>query len=137
MKHVCQYLCSEIVTVTYEEPPGEIRQTIANLEEIASDKAVLLVDEPPNLGTPISLAIQGRDLFGVVRARLHDAALGWFAIISLDGASEWCQELFTPKHLLEVCGCSQEGSRNTKARYLDSMRNTEENVPVNFVVSEA
>jgi hypothetical protein len=137
MTHSCHYLCSEIVTVTFEDQPGEIRQMIANLEEIASDKAVLLVDEPPSLGAPISLAVQGRDLFGTVRARLHDAALGWFAIISLDAASEWCHDWFAPKHLLPVCGCSQEASTNSKARYLESTRNTEENVPVNFVVSEA
>ena len=37
MVHSCQYLCSELVTVTYEEQPGEIRQTTANLEEISTD----------------------------------------------------------------------------------------------------
>jgi hypothetical protein len=137
MPHTCHYLCSEIVTVMCEDQPGEIRQTVATLEEIANDQAVLLVEEPPSLGAPISLAIQGRDLFGVVRARLHDAALGWFAIVSLDAASRWCREWFVPKHLLAVCGCSQEGLTGTKARYLESTRNTEENVPVSFVVSEA
>lgn len=137
MTHACHYLCSEIVTVTYEDRPGEIRQSIANLEEIASDKAVVLVEEPPRLGMPISLAIQGRDLFGIVRARLHDAALGWFAIVSLDAASEWRREWFAPRHLLAVCECSQDALTSTKARDSDSTRNAEENVPVNFVVSEA
>lgn len=137
MTHVCHYLCSELVTVTYENQPGEIRQTIANLEEIASDKAVFLVEEPPSLGTPISLAIQGRDLFGVVRARLHDAALGWFAIISLDAASEWCREWFAPKHLLAACGCSRQDSTSAKVPCLARTRNAEENVPVSFVGSQA
>jgi hypothetical protein len=137
MPHTCHFLCSEIVTVTCENQPGEIRQMIATLEEIASDQAVLLVDEPPNLGAPISLAIQGRDLYGVVRARLHDAVLGWFAIVSLDAASRWCRDWFAPKHLLAVCGCSPEGLTGTKVPYLESTRNTEENVPVSFVVSEA
>ena len=108
MTHVCHYLCSEIVTVTYEHQPGEIHQTIANLEEIASDEAVLLVDEPPNLGTPICLAIQGRDLFGVVQARLHDAALGWFAIVSLDAASRWRRKWFAPKHLWRCADAPRE-----------------------------
>lgn len=137
MTHVCHYLCSEIVTVTYEDQAGEIRQTIANLEEISSDKAVLLVEEPPHLEATISLAIQGRDLFGVVRARLHNTALGWFAIVSLDAASRWGREWFVPKHLLAVCGCSQETFRSAKVRDLDRTRNAEENVPVNFVVSQA
>lgn len=137
MPHTCHYLCSEMITVTFEQQPGQIRQTVANLEEIASDQAVLLVPEPPRPGTPISLAIQGRDLFGVVRDRLHDASLGWFAFISLDAASTWTREWFAPKHLLAMCGCSQEALTRPKARYLESTSDAEENVPVNFVVSEA
>jgi hypothetical protein len=137
MPHVCPYLCSEIVTVTYEDHPGGIRQTLANLEEIASDQAVLLIEDPPCLGAPLSLAIQGRDLFGVVRSRMHDAVLGWFAIISLDAASRWSPDWFAPQHLLAVCGCSPEACTNTKARYLESAQNTEENIPVNSVVLEA
>jgi len=137
MLHTCQFLCSELITVTYEKQPGEIRQTIANLEEISTASAVVLLDEEPQLGASISLAIKGRDLFGVIGARLHDAALGWFAIVALDAGSLWNREWFAPKHLLEICGCSLEGATNRKARALENTRNTEENVPVNFVASEA
>jgi hypothetical protein len=136
MTHACHYLCSEIITVTYEDECGEIRQTIANLEEIWSDEAVLLIEEPPSLGKPISLAIQGSDLFGVIGARVHDAALGWFAIVSLDVASRWKREWFAPKHLLATCECFLEGCTSAKAQYLDRTKNAEENVPVSFVVSE-
>ena len=137
MIHSCQFLCSELVTVTFEQQPGEIRQTVANLEEISTDSAVVLLDEKPNLGASISLSIKGRDLFGVVKGCLHDAALGWFAIIALDAASLWSRDWFSPKHLLAMCMCSLEGATHTKARALENTRNTEEIVPVNFVVSEA
>jgi hypothetical protein len=137
MPHVCHYLCSEIVTVTYEEEPHKLRQMTANLEEIASDVAVLLVEEPPSLGTPISLSIQGRDLFGVVGARLHDATLGWFVIISLDATSRWSRGWFAPKHLFAVCECSPKSSTGARALYLENTRNAEENVPVNSLASEA
>jgi hypothetical protein len=137
MVHTCQYLCSELVTVTYEEQPGEIRQTIANLEEISTDCAVVLLEEKPTLGASISLAIKGRDLFGVIGARMHDATLGWFAIVALDATSLWNREWFSPKHLLEICGCSLEGATRAKARSLENTRNTEENVPVSFVALEA
>ena len=132
MLHTCQYLCSELITVTYEEQPGEIRQTIANLEEISTTSAVVLLEEKPKLGVSISLAIKGRDLFGVIGARLHDAALGWFAIVALDAGSLWNRDWFSPKHLLEICGCSLKGATRDKARTLENTRNTEENVPVNL-----
>jgi hypothetical protein len=137
MHHSCQFLCSELVTVTYEEQPGEIRQATANLEEISTTSAVVLLEEKPSLGSSISLSIKGHDLFGVIKASLYDATLGWFVIVALDAASLWHRDWFTPKHLLEICGCSPEGATRTKARTLENTRNTEENVPVSFVVSEA
>jgi len=137
MAHSCQYLCSELVTVTYEEQPGEIRQTTANLEEISSTSAVVLLEEKPRLGSSISLSVKDRDLFGVIKGSLYDAALGWFAIVALDAASLWHRDWFAPKHLLEICGCSLEGATWTKAQALENTRNTEENVPVSFVASTA
>jgi len=135
MAHSCQFLCSELVTVTYEEQPGEIRQTTANLEEISSTSAVVLLQEKPRLGSSISLSVKDRDLFGVIQASLFDATLGWFAIVALDAASLWHRDWFSPKHLLEICGCSLEGVTWTKAPALENTRNTEENVPVSFVAS--
>jgi hypothetical protein len=137
MHHACQFLCSELVTVTYEEQPGEIRQATANLEEISPTRAVVLLEEKPSLGSSISLSIKGFDLFGVINACLHDATLGWFVIVALDAASRWDRDWFSPKHMLEICGCSPEGATPTKARALENAKNTEENVPVSFVVSEA
>jgi len=137
MDHACQYLCSELVTVTYEEQPGDIRQTTANLEEISTTCAVVLLDEKPKVGSSISLAVKGRDLFGEIKATLHDAALGWFAVVALDASSLWHPGWFSPQHLLEICGCCWTGATHTKAGALENTRNTEENVPVDFVVSEA
>jgi hypothetical protein len=137
MSHSCHYLCSELVTVTYEEQPGEIRQATANLEEISTNCAVVLLEEKPSLGSSISLAIKGRDLFGVITANLYDATLGWFTIITLDAASLWRREWCSPKHLLAMCSCSLEQATRTKAQALENAKNTEENVPVRFVWSEA
>jgi len=123
--------------VTYEEHPGEIRQTTANLEEISTTCAVVLLEEQPKVGCPISLAIKDHDLFGEIRATLYDAALGWYAVVALDAGSLWRPEWFSPQHLLEICGCSWTGATHTKAWALENTRNTEENVPVNSVVSEA
>jgi hypothetical protein len=135
MHHTCHYLCSELVTVTYEEQPGEIRQTTANLEEISAKFAVVLLEEKPALGSPISLAVKDHDLFGVIKASLYDAMLGWFAVVALDAASLWNRDWFSPKHLLAMCDCSLEGATGTKANTLESTQITEEIVPVSFVWS--
>ena len=137
MDHSCQYLCSELATVTYEEQPGEIRQTTANLEEISTTCAVVLLEEKPKVGCPISLAIKGHDLFGEIKAILYDATLGWFTVVALDAGSVWCPEWFSPQHLLGMCMCSSADATPTKAQTLESTRNTEENVPVSFLVSQA
>ncbi len=108
--HSCQYLCSELVTVTYEEQPGEIHQAIANLEEISTTSAVVLLEEKPNLGSSICLSIKNRDLFGVISASIYDATLGWFMVVTLDAASLWHRDWFTPKHLLTMCTNSFEGA---------------------------
>ena len=110
---------------------------MANLEEISADCAVVLLDEEPSLGSPISLSVKDHDLFGVVKARVCDATLGWFAIVGLDAASRWNRDWFSPKHLLHVCECYSEDATEPKVQTLDNTRNTEENVPVNFVSSEA
>src|SRR5579859_3572372 len=100
MAYSCQYLCSELVTVTYEEQPGRIRQGIANLEEISDRAAVVLLDDELSLGAPISLAIKDRDLYGTVVSRLFDALLGWYVTIQFDAASLWNRFLMAPRNLL-------------------------------------
>lgn len=137
MEHSCQYLCSELVTVTYEEQPGEIRQATANLEEISTTCAVVLLEEKPKVGSPISLAVKGRDLFGQIKAALYDTALGWFAVVALDANSLWNADWFSPQHMLGICGSCLEGATKTKAQTPENTRNTEENVPVSFLVSRA
>jgi hypothetical protein len=136
MAHSCSFLCSQLVKVVYEDHPGELRQATANLEEISTNSAVVLLEEKPRLGSPILLAINGHDLFGVITSSLYDATLGWFVTAALDPDSTWRRDWFTPKHLLARCGCSLEGVSSSKARALENTRDTEENVPVSFVVRE-
>jgi hypothetical protein len=137
MGHSCEFLCSEIITVTYEDAPGEVCQSIANLEEISSTRAVVLLNERPRLGSPMYLSVKAHDLFGVITSSMYDATLGWFVTITLDADSTWQPGSFSPEHLLAACACSLEGGTWTKARALENARVTEENVPVSFVVWQA
>jgi hypothetical protein len=137
MAHSCRYLCSELVTVIYEERPGELCETTANLEEISMTAAVVLLDEKPHLGSAISLTVKGRDLFGLVTSRLYDRTLGWFVNITLEPDSTWGREWFSPKHLLEVCTCSSEEATGTKARALENSKVTEKLALVSFLARHA
>jgi hypothetical protein len=137
MGHSCRYLCSEIVKVIYEDQPGEVYQIIGNLEEISASNAVVLLENRPRLGSPISLEIKGRDLFGVITSSVYDATLGWFITVTLDAASSWRRDSIAPQHLLALCDCSSKKVRRAKVHTLESDQNTEENVPVSFLARRA
>lgn len=92
-----RYLCSQLVTAIYEPRPGEFCQAMANLEEISTTSALVLLQQKPRLGSPISLVIKGHDLFGVITSSLYDAAAGWLVAITLDAESAWRREWFSPK----------------------------------------
>ena len=137
MDHSCQYLCSELVTVTYEEQPGEIRQATANLEEISTTCAVVLLEEKPRSVLLSHWLSKDRDLFGVIKASLYDAGSG-LVCHGRSGRRIAVESRLvlsaTPARDLRML---LEGATRTKARTLENTRNTEENVPVSFVVSEA
>lgn len=133
MDHSCRYLCSELVTVIYEENPGELYQTIANLEEISMTSATILLDEQPRLGSPISVTDKGHDLFGRVLSRSYDSTLGWFVTVSLDANSVWRKKWFSPQHLLAVCPCAAEQPVWSKVPTLENPKITEENTLASFL----
>lgn len=137
MSHTCRYLCSELVQAIFEPMPGEIRQTTANLEEISATSAVILMQERPRLGAPISLSIQDHDVFGVLTSSVYDPVLGYYATIALDTESSWNERQVSPKHLLSICSCKGEGVTETKTNTLEAPRNTEEILPVKSVARGA
>jgi hypothetical protein len=133
MDHSCQYLCSELVTVMYEDQPGELCQITANLEEISATSVTVLMDDKPRVGSPISLTVKGRDLFGRITSRLHYTTLGWFATITLDPDSTWRPEWFSPKHSLRVCVQCAEEAMPAKVLALEVPKVTEENALASFL----
>ncbi len=134
---MCRYLCSELVTVVYEPHSGELCHATANLEEISMTSAIVLLDDNPRLGSPISLTVKGRDLFGLITSRVYDPALGWFITITLDADSTWRRKSFSPQHLLAVCPCSCEDLTPTEANALETSKITEENELVSFLARHA
>src|SRR6266481_3352504 len=98
-----RYLCSELVNVLYEDRQRQVHQTTANLEDISSGSAeLLLFDDILQPGLPISFCAKDRDLYGVVQSCEQDPTLGWFARIRLDKSSQWSGRKFIPKHFLPL-----------------------------------
>jgi hypothetical protein len=101
-----RYLCSEMVTVLYEDRSRRTAEKTANLEEISSKTATLLLDEPLDPGQPISFTARGFDLYGEVESQDQDAILGWYVKIRLSRFSRWCGRMFVPEHFLALCASS-------------------------------
>jgi hypothetical protein len=103
-----RYLCSELVSVLYEDRQRQIHQTTANLEDISSGSAeLLLFDNILQPGLPISFCAKDHDLYGVVQSCEQDPILGWFARIRLDKSSRWSCRKFIPEHFLPLRGRSE------------------------------
>src|SRR5260370_31925012 len=112
MQHVDdnpRYLCSELVSILYEDGDRNVHQTTANLEDISSSSAeLLLFDNILQPGLAISFCSKEHDLYGVVQSCERDPALGWFARIRLDKSSQWSGRKFIPEHFLAMRSISKQ-----------------------------
>ena len=99
----CRYLCSELISVHYEDRFGGTNQAVVNLEEISSTAATILADKKLEPGRPISLRAKQHRLHGIVESSDFDATLGWFVKIALDSDSRWHGRLFVPEHFIALC----------------------------------
>jgi hypothetical protein len=98
----CRYLCSELVSLLYEDRFWNTHQTAANLEEISSTSLALWSENKVESGRPVSLCVQGHDLYGVVESCVHDPLLGWYLKVKLDYLSQWHERMFVPAHFLAL-----------------------------------
>ena len=101
-------LCSELVSVLYEDRSRDTRSMIANLEKISSNYAVLLSDERLHAGWPVAFNAHGHDLYGTVESVEMDDVLGCFAKVKLDATSRWNGRVFVPEHFLALCALPQD-----------------------------
>lgn len=107
-------LCSELVSVLYEDRSRQTLQTVGNLEEISSDSAVLCLEESVQRGKPVSFRVKNHDLYGVVDSCVADPQLGFFVTVALDKSSRWSEQWFTPEHLLSLWKAAEEDERATR-----------------------
>jgi hypothetical protein len=100
--HEPRYMCSQLVNVLYEDRSLILNQTVANLEELSSTHATLLLEERLAPGSPASFHAKGHDLNGFVESSEYYETLGWMVEIELEPASKWNAEMFIPDHSLRI-----------------------------------
>ena len=96
------HLCSELVSISWEEETRGVRSAAANLEAIAETEATVLTDADLPPGTRLWIDCQGHRLQGVIRSSTCDPILGFFISVELDPESHWSEKWFTPAHLLKL-----------------------------------
>ena len=108
-----RYLCSEMVEVDYETTPGTVLKLDANLEEIAPNRAILLLEVSVRRGNALSFRAQGRRLRGVVESWLYEPPLGYFVTVRFEDGYEWREEQFRPQHTLKLARPTRARSQGT------------------------
>lgn len=76
---------------------------VANLEEISSGGAILLIEERLEPGLAVSLRAKDDLLHGQVECSAFEPELGWFIRLAFREDSRWHSRLFRPDHFVALC----------------------------------
>jgi len=107
-----RYLCSELVEVQWVDEFGQRQELTANLEEIWSRGAQLLMELPVRPGTRLGFKTRGPFFEG--RAIRCDAdPLGYFVTVAFNRDIRWSPELYRPAHLLDPSKVKPQPGRKT------------------------
>ena len=94
-------LCADLVEVEWEDPSGQLKTTIAHLEDISVSGACLQVDLALPLHTKLRVTHANGDLTGRVRYCVY-REIGYFVGIEFHASCKWSQQNFEPLHLLDL-----------------------------------
>lgn len=95
-------MCSELVTLVYDDGRGDSKAIVGNLEEIGEWAACVMTDDPITPGSRVAILCQGHQLQGVVECCTIDDLLGFILRVGLDPESRWSEGKFRPKHLYPI-----------------------------------
>jgi hypothetical protein len=93
-------LCADLVDVQWKDPAGQVRRSVANLEDISLSGACLQVDRPVPLGTNFRISYPNGKLSGKVKYCVF-REIGYFLGVEFEPGSQWSQRSYRPQHLLD------------------------------------
>jgi len=94
-------MCSELVTVFYQDSQGRSRRVVANLEDISLCGVCLLVDDPVPINSSLRICHPKGEFSGNVRYCLF-REIGYFLGVQFDEGSRWSPDVWRPRHLLDL-----------------------------------
>ncbi|MGA2133341.1 MAG: PilZ domain-containing protein [Bryobacteraceae bacterium] len=104
-------LCADMVEVTWRDPPGGARQSIALLEDISTSGMCLQFEIPLPIGARVDVHCRKDTLAGTVRYCVY-REIGYFVGIELEASSKWSRQHFEPQHLLDLEELVLRSARN-------------------------
>lgn len=93
-------LCSELVTVSWRDPYGKPRQTVAVLEDISHSGACCQLDGPIPCGESVLVRYSTGEFPGEVRYCRFDE-IGFYVGVEFAPPVKWTESQFHPSHLLD------------------------------------
>lgn len=93
-------LCADLVSMSWTGEDGFSHEEIANLEDISGHGLCLQVEQPVPVGVRVTVTAGETVMHGQIRY-CREELFGWFCGVQLDEGSEWPQERYQPKHLLD------------------------------------
>ena len=91
--------CSDLIKVRIESP-GEPRELIANLEDIAPSGACAQFEQAVPAGARLCLML-GRHKFRGRVTHCTRNEIGYFVGVRFDAERQWSRKIYEPEHLLD------------------------------------
>jgi hypothetical protein len=93
-------MCADMVEVSWKDPAGKRRRTMALLEDISASGACLQLETPLPAGVEVIWTAQSQDFQGRVRYCLY-REIGYFAGIEFSPVSKWSKTAYHPQHMFD------------------------------------
>jgi hypothetical protein len=93
-------LCADLVHIRWKDKSGNVRKSVANLEDISVNGACLQMETEVPADTVIRITHAKGELAGTVKYCEH-RDFGYFLGIEFQEGGKWSLRHFRPQHLLD------------------------------------
>lgn len=116
LETIDRYFCSHLVAVRLPGPERQLREIVANIEEISSTGMCLNLEEPLDRGLSLRIEASNRGRAHSFSATVVDCQeeppMGYYAQLEFDSGCRWSPLAFEPEHLVRI---DQAGTRRSAA----------------------
>ena len=103
-------LCAELVEVGWRDQTGQRHGAIANLEEISTQGASIILEAALSVGTTVQIRCLRGVFTGAVCYCHHEPDFGYVAGLEFVGGTRWDMRKYRPRHLLDPLSVAGDGA---------------------------